>query len=114
MLPSSRRLIGPGFIFQHDNDPQHTANTTAKWLSEKNIETLSWPPQSPDLNPIENLWFQLKLKIAAKKLTKISQLEQAVQEAWPEISQEYCQRLVESMPSSINQVLKSKGLWTKY
>lgn len=114
MLPSAERLIGQNFIFQHDNDPKHTAENTEKWMKRKNIPKLIWPSQSPDINPIENLWFELKKKIGAKKLKKVNQLEQAVRDAWSEISQDYCERLVESMPRRIDQVIRNKGLWTKY
>jgi transposase len=114
MLPSSRRLIGPSFIFQQDNDPKHRAKNTEKWLKEKKIETLSWPSQSPDLNPIENLWSELKKKVHERKLSSMHRLREVIQECWLEISQEYCKRLVESMPRRIDEVIKNKGLWTKY
>ena len=52
------------YIFQQDNDPRHTAKSTKKWLSENNINVLQWPSQSPDLNPIGNLCWFLKIQIS--------------------------------------------------
>ena len=52
-------------VFQHDIDSKHTSTLMRNWLDENEIETLQWPAQSPDLNPIENLWDHIKWKLSA-------------------------------------------------
>src|SRR5271170_265707 len=74
-------------VFQQDNDPKHTSRAARNWLDENGIETLDWPAQSPDLNPIEHLWQHLKRQLAAYETEAMSmhELWERVEVEWDKI-----------------------------
>ena len=64
--PVAKLELSNKLIFQQDNNPKHTMKFMKKWLAEHNIEQLGQSSQSPDLNPMENLWHYLRIQIYFK------------------------------------------------
>src|SRR4051794_9768005 len=66
LLPTIKyyKLKKNKLIFQQDNDSKHTSNAAHGWFRSKKSDLLEWPPQSPDLNPMEHLWQHLKKQLA--------------------------------------------------
>jgi transposase len=118
MLPTLRNSpLSPHLEkFMHDNDSKHTSRRTKAWLAQQQVDTIIWPAQSPDLNPIKHLWKHLKLALKAYPRLPRNQnelLERALLE-WSKIGPETCRKLVHSMPRRIQAVLAAKGGSTCY
>lgn len=99
----------------HDGAPCHRAKIVSDWLLSNSINVLKWPGNSPDCNPIENLWSVMKNHVADMRPKNAIDLKNCIRTVWTtKISKEYCAELIHSMPRRLAAIIKSKGYWTRY
>jgi len=97
-----------------DNAPWHTAKVVKQYYKDSHVRRLDWPPYSPDLNPIENLWSLLKHLVQQRSPTDFESLRHAVIDAWRSVSPNVCRNLVESMNRRLSAVIELGGYYTDY
>ena len=99
-----------------DGAPCHTAKSVLKLIKDQDprIRSLPWPGHSPDLNPIENAWNQIKNTIASQNTITVPLLQAAVEKCWAEMDPAYWKNLSDSMPRRLQACIDAKGQMTKY
>ncbi|KAG2208413.1 hypothetical protein INT46_009614 [Mucor plumbeus] len=100
--------------FQQDNATPHTSGITQDWFSANGFifETIrDWPAQSPDLNPIEHVWYQLKRRLNTypTRPTTKEELEARITSEWYKFTKNDCLKYIDSMPARIKAVIRSGG-----
>lgn len=116
-FPKITDLFGPlPWILQQDNAPIHTAGVVKSFIASQNVQLMSWPPYSPDLNIIENAWGWLTRKIyeGGKQYNDKEALIDGIKTAWADISLNYLKSLYDSLPNRIYEVISQRGGYTHY
>lgn len=112
-IPSGFRLIGGGFVFQQDNDPKHKSKMITEFLrrkEEKNLfKVMVWPPQSPDLNPIELLWDEVDRQLRERYYTSTKTMMDQISDIWRNLDNIKLKKLVDRMPRLCRAVYEAKG-----
>ncbi len=80
----------------------------------KSCSTRKGPSQSPDLNPIKNLWRELKLRVAQRQPQNLKDLEKTCMEEWAKIPAAVCANLVKNYRKRLTSVSVNKGFCTKH
>lgn len=109
-------FIGRGFQFMHDNARCHTAQIVGDYLHAAGITVMKWPARSPDLNPIEHLWDQLKRRVRSRDPAPatLDELHDAVIEEWNNIPQESIVTLIRSMTGRMADLRRTRGGNTRF
>ena len=107
-------------IFIQDGALCHRTVDVADFLAEEEIKVISWPAQSPDLNPIENVWQMVKIKLhqyfthlhctLSKFQGSIEKHNEILQEVWGELNAIMISNLIRSMPGRMKAIIEAKGL----
>lgn len=123
LLREGQRLFGiPGltsWVLQQDGDPTHAVahGVVRTWNRShaSNVQLLkNWPPNSPDLNPIENVWAYVQAKVNKKGCSSFPEFKAAVIYELKHIDKRMLTKLIKSMPKRIAEVIARGGGKTKY
>ena len=112
-LQKSATSLGHGrnSVLQHD---KHTAKLIKVLFENNGISTLNWPSQSPDLNPIENFWNTLKVKVYKRNPQNIKQLEELCKGELGKVTLDQCGKLLANYKKGLEAVKQNRSYATKY
>jgi hypothetical protein len=113
----TQRTLAEGSVWlQHDGARCHRCPSTKAYLARNGIKTFPHPPSSPDISPIENIWWEMKKGLQARQRTPTSKKEliQAVKEEWAKIPISVVNKYILSMPCRVHQIIRNHGGNTTY
>lgn len=111
LAPWIKRKFPDGHRLQADNDPKHSSRKALKTLEKEGIYWWRTPPESPDLNPIELVWHQLKNHLRQHvKPKNLADLEDGIQTFWQEtMTKAVCKRYINHLQKVIPQIIEAQG-----
>ena len=115
LLPFLYEVYPDGHRLFQDNDPKHTSKHAVEFYRKEGINWWRTPPESPDLNPIENLWHEMKeyLRRNVKPHTK-DDLIDGIKEFWETVTVEKCSRYIRHLRKVFPRVIAEEGGPTGY
>lgn len=117
LLPSAKKWFGDNnfnWRLLEDNDPKHVSKTSKTFKVNNDIQSLPWPSQSPDCNPIENVWALMKMKINKQPPTSIKNFVARIKKEWKNLPVEFAENLVDSMEKRVQLLIERKGDYINY
>ena len=115
LLPFLHEVFPHGHRFMQDNDPKHTSRRAQAFFEDNDVCWWKTPPESPDANPIENLWHELKefIRREVKPQTK-DQLVQGIVDFWRTVDRNKCIKYIRHLRKVIPKIIEVEGAATGY
>ena len=107
LLPFIRDFHSDTHRLMQDNDPKHTSNSTKAFMQDNGINWWPTPPESPDLNPIEKVWKELK-DFAERARTRDELVERIIT-FWESLTPQKCERYINHLPKVLPKVVENEG-----
>lgn len=117
LLPSAQKFYGKrdkDWQLLEDGDPKHRSKLSKTWKAQNGVNVLDWPANSPDCNPIENVWALMKARLQQRTITTKDGLIRAIKQEWANLTIEYAQILAESCTRRCQAVIANRGDWIPY
>jgi transposase len=108
-IPGVNRVLGNSWRFQQDNDPKHQSKVAKKFLQENVPTKIDWPSNSPDLNPIENMWKIVKDNVEKRRPENLDELKRFMVEEWDKIPDSFLINLAKSMNERCKLIIEQNG-----
>ncbi|CAF5082071.1 unnamed protein product, partial [Rotaria sp. Silwood1] len=111
---STRPLFGRDRDFKllKDSDPKHKSKQSKEWKRKNGIDCLPFLACSPNINPAENLWNILKIRVAMKKPNNVPALFRLIKQEWKKLPLDFWKNLVESMEKRVDALILAEGDYT--
>ena len=101
LIEQAKAFYGSEWTLQEDNSPVHTGKAAKAWKSQVVPLRIDWPPNSPDLAPIENLWAVLKSRLKVRTPKTVEELRTGILEIWQTFEPDFIRLFCLSMDKEL-------------
>ena len=110
LLPFIREQFSDGHRLFQDNDPKHSSHYIENFFEENNVEWWPSPPESPDLNPIENVWGSMKQYLRTMyKPRNLEELKAGIERFWISLTPDKCKRYINHLQKVMRKIVEVNG-----
>ena len=108
-----KEISGDNFIFQQDSAPVHRARDTMALLRRETTDFISpdqWPPNSPDMNPVDyKIWAVMQKRVYEKRVNDVGELCQRLLSVWHSIGQNVIEEAIDQWRARLTACVRAKG-----